>query len=107
MAIAPKTLAGGQLANAKGTLYTTPGSTETIITSIKLVNTNTSAEAVNLYIKPNGGTSRRIIPVDMSLGIGYMLEEDNRFTLEAGALIEGDTTTASKVDYIIMGIEKT
>ena len=107
MAVTPKSLADGQLAAAKATLYTVPASTETIITSIKLVNTDGSARTVNLYIKVSGGTSRRIIPKDMSLGAGYMCEEDQRFTLEAGDIIEGDASAATVVDYIIFGAEVT
>ena len=105
MGMTVKSLADGQLPNTKGALYTTPASTETIIKTISLVNTDTSARAVNLYVKT--GTSRRIIPNNMSLGIGYMMVYDDDLTLEAGDLIEGDAAVASKVDYTINGVEKT
>ena len=65
-------LADGQLASSTGDIYTS-GADGTIVTSITLVNTNTSAESVNLYLLPSGGTARRIIPKDMSLGIDYLL----------------------------------
>ena len=101
-----KLLAQGQLPNAKGTLYTTPASTQTIIKTITLVNTDIIAENVNLYIKDSAGTSKSIIPVDCVLGIKYLLETDQEYTLEAGDLIEGDANTAAKVDYTINGIEE-
>ena len=101
-----KNLANGQLPNAKGTLYTVPASTDTIVRSIVLVNTNTTAEAVNLYFCPNAGTSVRLIPKDLSLGIGYSLVFDVPVTMgTAGDLIQGDATTAAKVDYTISGVE--
>jgi hypothetical protein len=102
-----KSLADGQLPNSKGTLYTVGGATSTIIKKITCVNTNTTTESVNLYIKRSGSTSRRICPKDLQLAAGYMAVDDEEHALAAGDLIEGDTTTASKVDYIIEGVEKT
>jgi hypothetical protein len=101
-----KALGEGQLAGTKGTLYTTPGSTQSIIKTITLVNTTVGALAVNLYIK-SGATSRRITPKDMSLGAGELAETDKDYTLEAGDLIEGDAASATSVDYTISGIEET
>ena len=102
-----KSLADGQLAAAKATLYTVPADTTTIIKTISYVNTDASARDVNLYIKPSGGTSRRIIPMNMELGIGYMMVYDDEITLEAGDVIEGDASAANVVDYTINGVEKT
>ncbi len=62
-------LADGQLASSKGTLYTS-NSTD-VITAIILVNTGAAHNHVNLYHK--GATSRRLIPKDLELGIGYAL----------------------------------
>lgn len=102
-----KSLADGQLADAKGTLYTVPADTQTIIKTISYVNTDGSARTVNLYIKPSGGTSRRIIPMNMSLGAGYMMVYDDEITLEVADEIEGDASLAAAVDYVINGVEKT
>lgn len=101
-----KQLAQGQLANAKGTIYTTPALTSTIVKSITLVNTDSSARTVNLYVN-SAGTSRRIIPKDLSLNIGALYEYDIVLTLEAGDLIEGDASAATVVDFIISGVEET
>ena len=100
-----KSLADGQLPSSKGTLYTTPAATQTIINRITLVNTNSSTESVNLYFKASSGTSRRIIPKDYSLIAAALFVMDDAVTLEAGDILEGDTTTASKVDYVISGVE--
>lgn len=102
-----KSLADGQLAAAKATLYTVPASTETIIKTITLVNTDdASARDVNLYVKKSGGTSRRIIPKNCELGIHYMLVFDDETTLGAADIIEGDASAANVVDYVVNGVEK-
>lgn len=104
MAVSVKQLANGQLAAAKATLYTTPGATQAVIRSITLVNTDSSARTVNLYV--NGtGTSRRITPKDLSLAAGTMHEIDRVITLEAADIVEGDASVANVVDYVISGVE--
>jgi len=62
-----KALADGQLAGSKGTLYTTPASTTAIVKSITLVNADSSARTVNLYVQRDGSNSRRIVPENLSL----------------------------------------
>jgi hypothetical protein len=64
-------LANGQLASSKGTIFTA-NSTD-VISVIILVNTGVAHNHVNLYIKPTGGTSRRLIPKDFQLEPGYSL----------------------------------
>lgn len=65
-------LADGQLASSEGNLYT--ATTDGIaVTAICLVNTDSSARTVNLFLKPKGGTSRRIVPKNISLAAGYSL----------------------------------
>jgi hypothetical protein len=106
MALSIKALASGQLAGAKGTLYTTPALTQTIVKSITLVNTDSSARTVNVYVNTTG-TSRRIVPKDMSIPAGGSYVFDDLVTLEAADLIEGDASTANVVDYVINGAENT
>jgi hypothetical protein len=71
----PTQLADGQLADSEGNLYAS-GADATVVLSITLVNTHTSAVTVNLYLKPSAGTSRRIIPKTTSLAAGYSLHTD-------------------------------
>jgi hypothetical protein len=101
-----KSLGDGQLPNAKGTIYTCPVLTTTIVKTITLVNTNNVTEDVNLYVKRSGSTSRRIIPEDCEMGIGYSLIFDDELCLSSGDIIEGDAVTAAKVDYTINGVEE-
>ena len=69
-----KQLADGQLANSKGTIFTAD-STD-VVSSIILVNTGAAHNHVNLYLKPSGGTSRRLIAKDLQLESGYSLHFD-------------------------------
>lgn len=107
MADAIKALADGQLPDVKGTLYTTPASTSTIVRNIILVNTGAGVNTVNLYYKKSAGTSRRICPKDLSLATGASAEIEICPNLEAAGVIEGDASTAAEVDYTISGIEHT
>lgn len=102
-----KILADGQLANAKGTLYTCPGATQGIIKTIKLVNTDSVSRTVNLYIKKNGSVSRRICPKDMIMGKGAMWEDPLALEIGAADIIEGDASVVTTIDYLILGVEKT
>jgi len=102
MAVTIKALADGQLAAAKGTIYTTPASTQTAAKVI-LTNTDSAARTTNLYVNRTG-VSRRISPKDMSLGIGETYES-KIVTLEAADIIEGDASAATVVDFTVNGFE--
>lgn len=65
-------LASGQLASSEGNLFTAQA-VGGAVTAICLVNTDSSARTLNIYHQPKGGTSRRIIPKDISLAAGYCL----------------------------------
>ncbi len=70
-------LGDGQLPNAKGTLYNAGAAISVVC--VTLVNTGAAAQAVNLYLdSAAGGNSRRMIPKDVSLGIGYSLHFDGQ-----------------------------
>jgi len=71
-----KQLADGQLADAIGDMFTADSAD--VVSTITLVNTHTSALTCNLYLTPSGGTARRLIPKDLSLGIGYSLHTDGK-----------------------------
>jgi hypothetical protein len=65
-------LADGQFAAAEADIYTAP-SAGTIVVTIILVNRHNAAVTCNLYLKPSGGTSRYLLPVDVSLNAGESL----------------------------------
>ena len=89
----------GQLPSSKGTLYTATATV--IINQFRLVNTDSSARTMNIYIKT--GTSRRIIPKDLSLAAGAAYLDGDGFALNSGDLIEGDASVANVVDYVFSG----
>ena len=103
MSKAIKSLADGQLATTKGTLYTAPTSKQAIVTGGRFNNTTTSTVTVKIYFKKSGGTSRRIdrfeIPPE---GKGLLKDE---VTLEAGDIIEGEADAGSTIDYVLSGVE--
>ena len=74
---------------------------------VGLVNTDVVARTVNLYLKRSGGTSRRIMPKDMSMNAGDSYEKNSTISLSIGDLLEGDASAATIVDYTITGIERT
>ena len=102
MAIAIAT-ADGQLPNAKATLYTVPALTKAYIKGISLFNTGGGSETVRLYLNV-AGTSRRMPQIVLAASEGA---DVGAFGLNAGDLIEGDTTTATTVDYCINIVEET
>jgi len=103
-----KNLGFGQLPAAKGTLYTTPAGGGTIIKTITYVNTCSSLGMdVNLFVRPSGEVSKRIIPPDLTLPARYSLVWDNVICLEPGDCIEGDSGLSNAIDFEIFGTERT
>ena len=107
MTLTIKLLAHGSLPSTTGNLYVVPADTKAIIKTLKIVNVDAATRTVNLYVKPSGQTARRIIPVDMELGAGYMGVEDEELTLGAGDAIQGDASVTGVVDYTVYGVEET
>jgi len=101
----PKILADGQLPSSKGTLYTVPASTSVYLSKITIFNTNITTQTVELYINPSG-TSRQLIYIT-ELEQYETIVYDGGVILETGDLLEGETTTVSVVDYLIMGVIET
>lgn len=102
----PKNLGNGQLTASKTTLYTVPLNATAIVRSIVLVNTTASTVLVNFYAN-FGGASRRVLPLNLELTAGAMMEQSISITLEAGHILEGEASMASVIDFIINGVEST
>ena len=106
MTVTIKSLADGQLADTKGTIYTVPASTEAVA-KVTYVNTGASNRTVNMYVKRSGSSSRRVIPESLTLQAnGGMCIRWLR-GLSAADLIEGDASAATEVDYLVQGVEGT
>lgn len=107
MALSPKPLGSGQLPAAKGTLYTVPAVTTTLLTRGRLVNVGAADVTLNIYLKTAAGTSKRILPQDMTLMAGQARTIPGGDIVDAGGLIEGDASIAASVDYYLSGVEIT
>jgi len=95
--------ANGQLPSSIGDLYTSSAD-GTVVAGLTLVNTNTSAESVNLYLTPSGGTARRIIPKDLSLGVNYSLIFDGNIIQvlnDEGEVLYAISDTGRAANYIV------
>jgi hypothetical protein len=102
MAFTGKILAQGQLPNAKGTLYTCPALTKAYVRFFRVSNPSGGTETVIVYYKK--ATSRQIgRAVLLTLETVDFVTDAEVLVLDAGDLIEGVTTTATTVDYIIAG----
>lgn len=99
-----KAIADGQLPTTKGTLFAIPALTWAYVKNITVFNTNAATQTVLLYLNTTG-TSRRI--ARFVLAQNEWAEYTQPRELEAGDLIEGETTTASAVDYTIDGVLET
>ena len=108
MAITAKSLADGQLPAAKATIYTVPALTKTYVKWLSVHSTSGTAQEVIIYVKRSGSTSRVIYRALMAdAETGYVIDKDMTLTLSTGDVIEGTTTTATVVDYLITGAEET
>ena len=88
--ITPALLAQGQLAVADGELFAAVA--VSVVKSIIMVNTHTASITINLTLLKSGGVARRLIPKNLTLGIGYLLVFDgSRFAVfdERGLLQTG------------------
>jgi hypothetical protein len=109
MAFSSKILAEGQLPNAKGTLYTVPALTKAYVKFVNAHNTpGGGSEAVKFYIKKSGSVSRRLAHGTLTASEQLRaVDKDETLNLDAGDIIEGETTTAATVDYLVTGVEET
>jgi hypothetical protein len=100
---APKVLADGQLPAAKGTLYTSPGSTSTYTKQLRVFSTG-AAQTIIIYLNTSG-TSRKFYQVVLEANECADVF-DEPIQLETGDLIEGQSTNAATVDYVITGVQQ-
>lgn len=101
----PKILKEGQLPSTKTTAYTVPTGKAAIISHLSLVNTDSSARTVNVYVKKSGSSSRRIAAKDMSLAAGEHYQLPMALALAAADVVEWDASVADVVDGVISGTE--
>lgn len=105
MAYTAKSLADGQVAASKTTVYTVPGSTKAIVNHIRVFNNGPTTETVICYLKRSAGTSKKqgIALLQTNESADFIHKPVN---LSTGDTIEMQTSNASTVDFFITGAEE-
>ena len=109
MSVQILSLASGYLPLANNPIYTSPSTLTTIIKSIRLVNTDSVPRTVNIYLKRAAEsptpTNRYLTPVNLSIPAGGLYIDDQEITMSSGDQINYDTT-ATRIDFVISGIQR-
>ena len=88
-------------------LYTVPAATKGYVRTVKLYNTSGSTVTVTVYVKRSGGTARTVAsPSLATLESVDIVDPDETWVLSTGDTVEAVCTTASVVDYTILGAEE-
>jgi hypothetical protein len=104
VATTPKPLVHIQLAAAAATLYTTPGSTTTVVRHIRVVNADTTASyTFDLYRNGSGDANR--ITETITVPAGGSWEDDVYIPLNPTDTIQGKASVATKLTIFIGGAE--
>lgn len=98
-------LADGVLGAAEADVYLCPAGTRAFVKSMIFANKLGAATGIEIFLKPSGGTSRRIAYLSV-MADGDTLYFDEPTTLDAGDAIRGVADDAAAVDYIVSGAEQ-
>ena len=97
----------GSLPSTEAAIYTCPTATAATITNISLVNTYASNVTYSILFRRSGDDfSYYISTKNVTLVPGAANAYDYVTTLQAGDTIRGVASVASKVDYLISGVEE-
>ena len=103
MAVTPKELYGGTLTTTlTATLYTVPGATRTVVTSLAV--TNTSGASANLTLKVNGVAKFAAEPIAAG-GRLFLGPNDIRWAMATGTTITGGASAGSALELSAYGTE--
>jgi hypothetical protein len=100
-----KKLYQGQPGTGASTLYTTPGSTTTIIRHVRCVNNDSVERTVTLY--DGGSAAANVILPATTIPPGGFIELDVFIVLEAAGTLQGKASAASQVTVTAYGVEIT
>ena len=88
------------MATSAAAIYTPATSKIGIVKSITVVNTDSVARTINLYLNI-GGTNRRICPKDLSIASGGMWSDDSVHVVAQPDSVQGDCSAANVADYTV------
>lgn len=100
MPTTPQILANGQLPSSKGTLFTATAST--IVRLMTAVHVSGATQTIVFYVKKAAGVSRVVSRAEIAAN--EFAVDDEIYTLETGDQIEGQSTNATSVDYVLTGV---
>lgn len=103
MANTYKKLAQAELTGGNDTLYTVPGSTETIVSHIRIVNTDSSDRTVKLW--HDGTTDPYVILPSATVLAGGWAEFDGTILMEAADTLVALGSAASALTVTVYGTE--
>ena len=110
MAFVVKTLGAATLiVSGTADLYTVPANKSALVSNVRLVNGLAAATtAMNLYVKPSGGTARRIHKKDFTIAATLSLVVEDLVTLGQGDKIQLDIAggPAPNLGYMVSGVER-
>lgn len=101
----PKVLAEGQVAAAKGTIYTVPAGKQAIMRTVAFTHVAGGTQTVQLYVKKSGSVSRKFSRAQIATN--EFAHEEDIGTLSAADELEAETTDAASVDFSVHGVEIT
>lgn len=105
MADTYKRIYQGQPSTSSGVIYTVPSGTQTIVKSIKVVNTSASATTIKIW---HGGSanSNAILPA-VSIDAGGFAEFDGTITMAAADTLTAQAGAATAITLTVYGLEIT
>lgn len=106
MATTQKMLYRGVLGTSSATLYTVPGSTSTIITSIVVTNYTATDATVTLTLQNGSGTDINLLYQVPVAGKGTLTMDISQ-VLNTTRIIKGLASTGSSIACHISGVEIT
>ncbi len=98
MSFTAASLSDGQVASSWGAIYT--AAAKIIVKKVYFYNTGSSSETVDIGITRSGSTRRQFRKVVLAAD---QSAEYEHIVLSSGDTLDAQTTTATTVDYLVMG----
>lgn len=103
-----KSIADGQVATSQGAIYTVPAATTAYVKQVTFYNTNAATQTLDVWLRRGAGTSRQIRRFTLAQNESIdLLDSGETLELATTDTIRAATTTATAVDYVVMGVEET
>lgn len=105
MADTYKVLYQGQLSTASGTVYTVPSGAQTIVKSMRIVNTSASSTTVKLW--QGGSADSNVILPATTVDAGGFAEFEGTLTMAASTTLAAQAGANTAITVTIYGLEIT